>query len=185
MCPNSSPHCASQQPTSLCVPTAHLIVCPNSPPHCVSQQPTSLCVPTAHLIVCPNSPPYCASQQPTSLCIPTAHLIVRPNSPPHCASQQPTSLCVPTAHLVSWVCPKQRRCRGKRNSSRVSPFPHLLHLSPTAHLRDTMEPKDRVHLQQVIKRLDTQLTTYHDLLERERAMTRQYPMEGSAVTGKS
>ena len=42
-----------------------------------------------------------------------------------------------------------------------------------------MEPQERIHLQQVIKQLDTQLTTYHELLERERAMTRRYPLVGS------
>ena len=45
-----------------------------------------------------------------------------------------------------------------------------------------MEPQERVHLHQVIKQLDTQLNTYHELLERERAMTRRYPLGG---VGKS
>ena len=42
-----------------------------------------------------------------------------------------------------------------------------------------MEPQQRVHLQQVTKQLDAQLNTYHELLERERAMTRRYPLVGT------
>lgn len=45
-----------------------------------------------------------------------------------------------------------------------------------------MEPQERIYLQQVIKQLETQLNTYHELLERERSMTRQYPLAG--VGGK-
>ena len=41
-----------------------------------------------------------------------------------------------------------------------------------------MDPQERIHLQQVIKQLDNQLNTYHELLERERAMTRRYPLVG-------
>ena len=45
-----------------------------------------------------------------------------------------------------------------------------------------MEPQERIYLQQVIKQLETQLNTYHELLERERSMTRQYPL--AEVGGK-
>ena len=41
-----------------------------------------------------------------------------------------------------------------------------------------MEPQERVHLQQVIKQLEGQLNTYHELLERERSMTRRHPLVG-------
>lgn len=41
-----------------------------------------------------------------------------------------------------------------------------------------MGPQERIHLQQVIKQLETQLNTYSELLERERSMTRQYPLVG-------
>jgi hypothetical protein len=44
--------------------------------------------------------------------------------------------------------------------------------------KDQMTPQERIHLQQVIKQLDTQLTSYHELLERERTMTRRHPLVG-------
>jgi t-SNARE complex subunit (syntaxin) len=49
--------------------------------------------------------------------------------------------------------------------------------------KDQLEPQERVHLQRIIKQLERQLNTYHELLERERAMTRRYPLVGTGAVG--